>query len=113
MSETWKLGGSKMAAKEIWYVWDKETTVQGMKGIIQCDKRLNLKGGGVLEPRSSNAKKTVSCYTLGETRERVECGVCEGAGIREFKDWHTSLTKKGLCIYCKSRGYIWKLGEKK
>lgn len=105
-----------MGTKEIWYVWDKKTTVQGIRGIIQCGKRLNLKGGAVLESRNSNTKKTVSCYTLDETRERVECDDCGGYGLVYGGEIFMMVDGESIpnyiteqdCPCCKGRGYILK-----
>jgi len=54
---------------EKWYVWDKISVVRGVAGIIQCNKKIGLKGSAVLNPLNSNVKKTVTCYTLGEPVE--------------------------------------------
>lgn len=101
-----------MAAKEIWYVWDGESPIpSGVKLYIDrkgrfSEPRFTL----VLFHKGWGALYEIVAYTLGETRERVECETCAASRFRgsiycggyfEYRD----------CPDCHGRGYIWKLGE--
>lgn len=105
-----------MTAKEIWYVWDGESPIPNASKVkLLLDRKGRFsepKFTIVLKHKGWGALDEIVAYTLGETRERVICGVCEGVGIRGFTDWHTRQIKKGICIYCQGRGYIWKMGVK-
>lgn len=54
---------------EKWYLWNKKTEIKMVTGIIQCGKKLTLKGRTVLNPRNVNARDTITAYTLGEKVE--------------------------------------------
>lgn len=90
-----------MSAKEIWYVWDKKSIINGAKSCVFEGAVIVVGAGQIIHQSIPRIMKGVSLYTLSETRERVECECCE--------DWNY----KGLkCDICKGRGYIWKMGVK-
>lgn len=95
-----------MTAKEIWHVWDGESPIPNSSKVkLLLDRKGRFsepKFTIVLKHKGWGALDEIMAYTLGETRERVECECCE--------DWNC----KGLkCDICQGRGYIWKLGEMK
>lgn len=91
-----------MSAKEIWYVWDGKTVVSGVhKAMLNTGHVHGIRGGSALGSLQTD-REYFTHYTLGETRERVECEVCEGFGRYDLM----------VCHNCKGRGYIWKMGVK-
>lgn len=88
-----------MTAKEIWYSWNGQSLIPAT-ATRYIDRNghhhiprftIPFKHGGF------GAGGEIIAYTLGETRERVECQ----SGCRYG------------CSCCKGRGYIWKVGVKK
>lgn len=75
--------------KETWYVWtgkgEKPKGIKAFRGAV---------GVGM------------TIYTLGKTRERAECEICGGLGLR-FPTFGADFLK---CPDCQGRGYIWKQG---
>jgi hypothetical protein len=105
-----------MAAKEIWHVWDGDITRD--MSFMQRVKKVSFSDGSflIVDNDSPYREKPimwylwgkwcnagVRAYTLGETRERVECP----------KYIQVSNTMADTCPRCQGRGYTWKLGEKK
>jgi hypothetical protein len=100
-----------MTAKEIWYVWDKKTIISGAKKLLFNDGVV-LAVGESTPPLGDvfDDKDIFVSYTLGETRERVECDGCDGEHcVYSYPD---NDSNGGLvlstCGVCQGRGYIWK-----
>lgn len=116
-----------MSKKEIWYVWDgnecyhpdhsKVEAVIGLDGkVSRVDRReddenfrnafLCLYWG-----RDKEMKRAWNiAYTLGETRERVDCDGCDGTGLAtDFNDGEVTVYEDEACPDCKGRGYIWEM----
>ena len=106
--------GNVMTAKEIWYLWSGGSKLpEGVKALID-------ENGFSMDAREgdNHAYAVAHCcawngsgivaYTLGETRERVECEDCGGKGKRKLTDFVSKVGFSGVCICCQGRGYIWK-----
>jgi hypothetical protein len=96
-----------MAMLEKWYVWDKKTEIRSAKKCMLNGDIIEIVGR-VIDPSIPALTKGVSCYTLGETRERVECEYCDGEGGIDIFDTFSDYIYRDQCYRCKCRGYIWK-----
>lgn len=115
-----------MTAKEIWYVWDGNTerdmsfrkyvtAIMYGDGVIgkRKDLVMIMYGESFFWNIGINKRTTIVAYTLGETRERVQCYACEGGGFLFIPVLWSGDDLKEKCPDCQGRGYTWKMGEKK
>lgn len=103
-----------MTAKEIWYVWDGKSPIPNSSKVkLLLDRKGRFsepKFTIVLKHKGWGALDEIVAYTLGETRERVPCGVCFGQG--KFYVQHRHGGDIEDCDNCQGSGYIWKMGVK-
>lgn len=100
--------------KEIWYLWDKKTIVEGVVKAMRCDGMVaNFAIGGWSDVIGISSVDNEMClaYTLGETRERVGCDGCDGAGLAtDFNDGEVTVYEDEACPDCKGTGKVWIYG---
>lgn len=101
-----------MSEKEIWYVWSgRGEKPSGVTGVFYADGDLLDSKEMDLSWLSSYTYESewnyIVAYTLGETRERVECVDCF-EGLFYYDD-----VKEVKCHVCDGRGYRWKMGKSK
>lgn len=99
-----------MTAKELWYVWGGKGVSPNSRDVMGSLLRngLYVPAGNALNWDWLNSDYDVVSYTLGETRERVECEDCNGEGGIDIFDTFNGYIYRDQCYRCECRGYIWK-----